>query len=315
MRTPSGPAAILMVAALLGTAVLYGIVVISSAPPQIPLQDIDESMDGRYITTKGILAHEGAPSYTHLTLRDSGSELAVILGHNVEPLTNLTPGDVLQVTGQVETYSGEVELRIISQSGLVLLEKAGDTELPLSLVLSDPERFSYTYLRTSGSLSAVHVYRDESRLLMRCRTGDIWLHSDSGDIERPDAYITPEITVCGKVEFNSLMNRYEILINASDAFNGSGGHISNVSEILAGNISEGEQVSITGFPDMGLYETTGYGTITNGSRSLSVVAYGSLSENLEALEGDDISAYGVLRYSAYSGTWRLLLSSLESKSF
>ncbi len=315
MRIPSKPTAILMAAALLGTALLYGIVVLSSSPAYMPLQDIDASRDGEYITTRGILADEGAPSYTHLVLRDNGSELAVILDSGVEPISNLTPGDFLEVTGQVEIYTGSPELRIISQSGLVVLDRAGDTELPLSLVLRDPERFSGTSLRTSGTLSSIYTYRDDSRLLMRCSTGDIWLHFGSGDIERPDAYIASEITVCGQVEFNSLMNRYEILINTNDIFNRSGGETVNASDILAGNMSEGTPVRINGFPDMGLYENTAYGSITNGSRSLSVVAYGNLSGTLEELEGKEVSACGILRYGTYSGTWKLVLSSVESKSF
>ncbi len=312
MRIPSKPTAILMAAALLGTAILYGIVVMSSSPDRIPLQNIDASMDGRYITTEGMLADAGAPSYTHLVLRDNGAELAVVLDPGVNPITSLTPGDVLEVTGEVEIYGGKTELRVMSRSGLSVLERAGDSELPVSLILSDPERFSGTYLRTSGNLSSVHVYRDNSRLLMRCRTGDIWLHSDSGDIERPEEFIQVQVTVCGQVEFNGLMDRYEILINTTDVFNGSGGGAVSVSDILAGNVSEGTEVCITGFPDMGLYESTGYGVITNGSRSLSIVAYGDLSDELQSLEGEEISAYGILRYGTYSGTWRLVLSAVKS---
>ncbi len=315
MRSLRNPVAILMIAALLGTIALYAFVLSSSSPAYVPLSEISSADDGRYVTTRGTLSDTGAPYYTQLTIRDNGSEITVVLDRGITPPSNLTPGDRVEVTGTVETYTGQMQIRIISAGSFVILERAGDAEIPVSLVLQDPERFDGTYLRTSGSLSSVREYKDHSRLLMRCRTGDIWLHSDSGDIERPEEFIQVQVTVCGQVEFNGLMDRYEILINTTDVFNGSGGEAVSASEILAGNVSEGTQVCITGFPDMGLYETSAYGTLENNSRTLSVVAYGDTADVLAGLDGRDVSVYGVLRYSTYSGTWRLVVSQAESKSF
>jgi len=309
MEIPRRATAILMLTALLGTAVLYGIVLITSSPTYIPLQDVDETMDGEYITTTGLLADEGAPSYTHLILRDNGSELKVVLDQSVKPLKDLMPGDLLEVTGQVEIYRGDIEVRIISDSGIRILKRANESTLPLSLVLKDPNRFSGMYLTTSGNLSYLNTYRDENRLLMRCPTGDIWLHSDSSLEGVRESLRNKEITVCGEVEFNGLQNRYEILINSSTAF--TTGNITDVSEILAGNFSEGTAVCIRGFADTEVYENTAYGMIVESGRSLSVVAYGDTCSQMEQNDGKEVLVLGVLRYSTYSGSWRLVISSIR----
>ncbi|GEM_PF-3522955 len=314
MRTFRNPVVALILAALIGSAALYAVVFITSSPSLVNIAEIDASYEGRYVTTAGILKDAGAPSYTHLLLADNGSEISVLLDSQVGGALNLTPGDILSVTGEVESYGGEIFIRVLSPAGVSVLKEAASELTPISLILQDPARFEGTYIRTSGAVGEVQEYRDETRLLLRCRTGDVWLHSDSGDIERPENYIASEMVVRGHVEFNGLRDRYEILVNGSDMSGQNDGVEVSASDVLSGNISEGTAVILRGFPDMEVYESAAYATLRNGTYSLSLVAYDDSVEDLKGMEGSDAVVTGMLRYSSYSGRWRLVISG-ESKSF
>ena len=141
-------------------------------PVNVPLEDIDTSNVGQIITTNGTITHARTLSDGSLSMElsnvESTKQLEVYFPSSIIESWeggNLTPGTVIQVTGEVMLYQESLELSISSAQDLIVIKQSGEIKYELHTVMGSIEMFDGMEVQTNGTmLDITQIHTSEGLL-------------------------------------------------------------------------------------------------------------------------------------------------------
>jgi len=154
--------------ALIGVTALF-VYSTTIQPQAVSLDEIDNSLVGKVITTNGTITHARTLSDGSLSLEiaslNSNSVLEVYFPTSeFEGWSggNLTPGTVIEVTGEVLLYQESLEISVSSAQDLRVIAEATESRYDLWVIMDSVEMFDGMKVRTNGTMvDMVTIYSSE----------------------------------------------------------------------------------------------------------------------------------------------------------
>ncbi|MCK5309324.1 MAG: hypothetical protein KAJ33_06400 [Thermoplasmata archaeon] len=141
-------------------------------PTNVSLENIDTTHIGQIITTNGTITHARSLSDGSLSLElsdiDSMKQLEVYFPSSIVESWeggNLTPGTVIQVTGEVMLYQESLEISIASAQDLIVISRPDEIKYDISTIMQSIEMFDGMEVQTNGTiLDMSQIYNSEGLL-------------------------------------------------------------------------------------------------------------------------------------------------------
>ena len=199
-------------------------------PVQVELNDIDSSHVGKIVTTNGTIT-------SSRTLSDGSISVEIC---DIETLTeikvffpssayeswegNLTPGTIIQVTGEVILYQEEIEISIASAQDVIIISQPTSISYDLWMVMGSIEMFDGMDIRTNGSMLDITAIRSDGSLIgtsftlylrhdnqsysLECMAFDVDLTGDYDDWDMVD--------VSGQISYYSNYGSWQLIVDDID---------------------------------------------------------------------------------------------------
>ena len=141
-------------------------------PVNVQLEHIDTSHVGQIVTTNGTITHARALSDGSLSIElsdiESMKQLEVYFPSSIIGSWeggNLTPGTIIQVTGEVMLYQEKLEISIASAGDLIVISQPIEIKYDLSTIMGSIEMFNGMEVQTNGTMLDVsQIYNSEGLL-------------------------------------------------------------------------------------------------------------------------------------------------------
>ncbi len=141
-------------------------------PVNVVLEDIDTSHVGQIVTTNGTITHARLLSDGSLSMElsdvESMEQLEVYFPSSVMKSWeggNLTPGTVIQVTGEVMLYQECLEITIASAQDLIIISRSSEIKYELSTIMHSIEMFDGMEVQTNGTMLEITQIHTSQGLL------------------------------------------------------------------------------------------------------------------------------------------------------
>lgn len=140
-------------------------------PVRVELASINDEHLGRIITTNGTVSwartlSDGSVSFGICDIVSS-SEITVYFPSNAYEswVGNLTPGTVIEVTGEVLMYQDEMEISVASSRDVIVISAPAGIQYGLWTIMDSIEMFDGMTVRTNGSMLDIAVIRSGGELV------------------------------------------------------------------------------------------------------------------------------------------------------
>ena len=140
-------------------------------PVQVELENINNDYVGKIITTNGTITSartlsDGSSSFKICNF-ETLAEIKVFFPSNAYESWegNLTPGTIIQVTGEVILYQEETEISIASAQDLIVISEPANTFYDLWMVMDSIEMFDGIIIQTNGSIMDITAIRFDGDLI------------------------------------------------------------------------------------------------------------------------------------------------------
>lgn len=153
---------IAVIVALLGTVSLY-IYSANQSVEKVAISDIEEKDLGANIKTEGVIEQIDAVGEVYMIdLKEKGTDQTIVAMadkttvDDLESKEYMVPGATLVVTGKLESYQGELNLKVSKSDGLVLKERAYSSFTPIDSLLRDPGWYEDMNISVRGTIDGMH---------------------------------------------------------------------------------------------------------------------------------------------------------------
>lgn len=186
-------------------------------PTPLAIADIGADDLGRYVEVRGAVrdsdsTRSGGGSLELLDL-DSFASVRVFISAaawgRLADRSAFVPGAFVWAVGELEAFGSEVVLQVSGTEGLLVLQAAGGTRVPLRTAASRAHDLLGMTVTVRAVLADPVPTVDPLRVRLRAGGSDIWAFA-------PDA---PEglLDLCGTVERDPLADRWSLLVAPGDA--------------------------------------------------------------------------------------------------
>lgn len=199
-------------------------------PVQVELENINNDYIGKIITTNGTITSSRTLSDGSISIEicdiDTLTEIKVFFPSSAyeEWEGNLTPGTIIQVTGEVILYQEEIEISIASAQDVIVISEPTSISYDLWVVMDSIEMFDGMDIRTNGSMLDITAIRSDGDLIgtsfslylrhgnesysLKCMAFDVDLTADYDDWDMVD--------VTGQISYYSNYGTWQLIVDDID---------------------------------------------------------------------------------------------------
>ena len=197
-------------------------------PVQVELNNINNEHVGKIVTTNGTITSSRTLSDGSLSLKicdiDTLTEIIVFFPANAyeEWNGNLTPGTIIQVTGEVLLYQEEIEISIASAQDVIVISEPTSVSYNLWTVMDSVEMFDGMNIQTNGSmLDITAIYSDGEligtsfTLYQRHDNQSYSLECMAFDVDLTAYYDDWDmVNVTGQISYYSNYGTWQLIVNS-----------------------------------------------------------------------------------------------------
>ncbi len=196
-------------------------------PVQVELENINNDHIGKIITTNGTITSSRTLSDGSISMEicdiDTLTEIKVFFPSSAYESWegNLTPGTIIQVTGEVILYQEEIEISIASAQDVIIISQSTSISYDLWTVMDSIEMFDGMNIRTNGSMLDITAIRSGGDLIgtsftlylrhdnqsysLKCMVFDVDLTADYDDWDMVD--------VTGRISYYSNYGTWQLIVD------------------------------------------------------------------------------------------------------
>ena len=140
-------------------------------PVQVELENINNDHVGKIVTTKGTITSSRALSDGSLALEiadlDTLTDIKIFFPSSSYKSWegNLTPGTIIEVTGEVILYQEEIEISIASAQDVIIVSESASISYNLWTVMDSIEMFDGMVIQTNGTMLDITAIRSNGTLI------------------------------------------------------------------------------------------------------------------------------------------------------
>ncbi len=199
-------------------------------PVQVELNNINNEHVGKIVTTNGTITSsrtlsDGSISFEICDI-DTLTEIIVFFPANAyeEWEGNLTPGAIIQVTGEVLLYQEEIEISIASAQDVMIISQPTSISYDLWTVMDSMEMFDGMNIQTNGSMLDITTIRSDGALIgtsftlyqrhdnqsysLKCMAFDVDLTADYHEWDMVD--------ISGQISYYSNYGTWQLVVENID---------------------------------------------------------------------------------------------------
>lgn len=197
-------------------------------PVRVELGQISNEHIGKIITTNGTISSARTLSDGSLSMEicdmNTLANISVYVQANAyESWTgNLTPGTIIEVTGEVSQYQEEMEISVASARDMVIISEPATQSYDLWTVMDSIEMFDGMVIRTNGSMLDVTVIHSDGALIgtgftlyQRYDNQSYSLKCMAFDVDLTGVYDDWDlINVIGQISYYSNSGSWQLIVNS-----------------------------------------------------------------------------------------------------
>ena len=196
-------------------------------PVQVELNNINSEHVGKIVTTNGTITSARTLSDGSVSMEicdiDTLTEIKVFFPSSAYESWegNMTPGTIIQVTGEVILYQEEIEISIASSQDVIVISESTSISYDLWVVMDSIEMFDGMNIQTNGSMLDITAIRSDGDLIgtsfslylrhdnqsysLECMVFDVDLTADYDDWDMVD--------VNGQISYYSNYGTWQLIVN------------------------------------------------------------------------------------------------------
>ena len=199
-------------------------------PVQVELENINNEHIGKIVTTNGTITSSRTLSDGSISMEicdiNTLTEIIVFFPASAYESWegNLTPGTIIQVTGEVILYQEEIEISIASAQDVMVISEPTSISYDLWTVMDSIEMFDGMDIRTNGSMLDITAIRSDGDLIgtsfslylrhdnqsysLECMAFDVDLTADYDDWDM--------VNVTGQISYYSNYGTWQLIVDNID---------------------------------------------------------------------------------------------------
>ncbi len=196
-------------------------------PVQVDLESINSEHIGKIITTNGTITSSRTLSDGSISMEicdiDTLTEIKVFFPASAYESWegNLTPGTIIQLTGEVILYQEEIEISIASAQDVIIISQPTSISYDLWVVMDSIEMFDGMSIRTNGSMLDITAIRSDGELIgtsftlyLRHDNQSYSLNCMAFDIDLTADYdVWDMVDVTGQISYYSNYGTWQLIVD------------------------------------------------------------------------------------------------------